>query len=260
MNIRKAAVAGSFYEADASRLRQHIAALLGSALESAAGAPQALIVPHAGYIYSGRTAAQAYRLVQPWADKIERVVLFGPAHRVPLHGMAVPSVEAFATPLGNVPLDRDSIQRVSSLPGVSMSDEAHRQEHSLEVQLPFLQTVLGAFKLVPVVVGHCQPEIVATVMDAVWGGAETLLVVSTDLSHFHDYDEARQLDTLTCERLRAKDNTLSGQDACGAYALNGLMSTRHCQAMQVDLVDMCNSGDTAGSRDRVVGYGAFTVH
>ena len=260
MNIRKAAVAGSFYEADASRLRQHIAALLGSALESAAGAPQALIVPHAGYIYSGRTAAQAYRLVQPWADKIERVVLFGPAHRVPLRGMAVPSVEAFATPLGNVPLDRDSIQRVSSLPGVSVSDEAHRQEHSLEVQLPFLQTVLGAFKLVPVVVGHCQPEIVATVMDAMWGGAETLLVVSTDLSHFHDYDEARQLDTLTCERLRAKDNTLSGQDACGAYALNGLMSTRHCQATQVDLVDMCNSGDTAGSRDRVVGYGAFTVH
>ena len=260
MNIRKAAVAGSFYEADASRLRQHIAALLGSALDSAAGAPQALIVPHAGYIYSGRTAAQAYRLVQPWADKIERVVLFGPAHRVPLRGMAVPSVEAFATPLGNVPLDRDSIQRVSSLPGVSVSDEAHRQEHSLEVQLPFLQTVLGAFKLVPVVVGHCQPEIVATVMDAMWGGAETLLVVSTDLSHFHDYDEARQLDTLTCERLRAKDNTLSGQDACGAYALNGLMSTRHCQATQVDLVDMCNSGDTAGSRDRVVGYGAFTVH
>ena len=260
MNIRKAAVAGSFYEADASRLRQHIAVLLGSALESAAGAPQALIVPHAGYIYSGRTAAQAYRLVQPWADKIERVVLFGPAHRVPLRGMAVPSVEAFATPLGNVPLDRDSIQRVSSLPGVSVSDEAHRQEHSLEVQLPFLQTVLGAFKLVPVVVGHCQPEIVATVMDAMWGGAETLLVVSTDLSHFHDYDEARQLDTLTCERLRAKDNTLSGQDACGAYALNGLMSTRHCQATQVDLVDMCNSGDTAGSRDRVVGYGAFTVH
>jgi len=260
MNIRKAAVAGAFYEADAKRLRQHILSLMSGAQGNTPYSPQALIVPHAGYVYSGATAAEAYRTVAPLAGKIERVVLFGPAHRVALQGMAVPSVDAFATPLGDVPLDRDSITRIAALPGVSVSDEAHREEHSLEVQLPFLQTVLKRFSLVPVVVGHCVPRTVASVMDALWGGSETLLVVSTDLSHFHSYDDATQLDALTCQRLQAKDSTLSGQDACGACALNGLTSTEHCQSLQVELVARCNSGDTAGDKDRVVGYGAFVVH
>ena len=260
MNIRKAAVAGAFYEADANRLRRHILSLMNGAQGNTLYSPQALIVPHAGYVYSGATAAEAYRNLAALAGEIERVVLFGPAHRVALQGMAVPSVDAFATPLGDVPLDRESIARIVALPGVCVSDEAHREEHSLEVQLPFLQTVLKHFSLVPVVVGHCPPRTVASVMDALWGGPETLLVVSTDLSHFHSYDDATELDTLTCERLRAKDNALNGQDACGAYALNGLMSTMHCQSLQVELVDRCNSGDTAGSKDRVVGYGAFVIH
>ncbi|HDY83125.1 MAG: AmmeMemoRadiSam system protein B [Gammaproteobacteria bacterium] len=260
MTIRQAAVAGSFYEADASHLQQRILSLMSGAHSNTPYSVQALIVPHAGYVYSGATAAEAYRTVAPLADRIERVVLFGPAHRVALQGMAVPSVDAFATPLGDVPLDRESIARVAAMPGVCVSDEAHREEHSLEVQLPFLQTVLKHFSLVPVVVGHCAPRTVASVMDALWGGPETLLVVSTDLSHFHTYDDATQLDTLTCERLQAKDSSLCGQDACGAYALNGLMSTGHCQSLQVELVDRCNSGDTAGSKDRVVGYGAFVLH
>ena len=260
MIVRDTAVAGLFYEGDSDALRQQLTALLRAPTAAVTRPPQALIVPHAGYVYSGHTAAAAYSQLAPWADVIERVVLFGPAHRVALQGMALPSVDAFATPLGNIPIDQDSIKRVELLPGVSVADEAHRQEHSLEVQLPFLQVVLGSFSLVPIVVGQCAPTTVAKVMDTLWGGPDTLLVISTDLSHFHPYEEARQRDTLTCKRIQAKDNTLNGQDACGAHALNGLMSTEHCRSMTVKLIDKCNSGDTAGGKDRVVGYGAFRLH
>jgi AmmeMemoRadiSam system protein B len=174
--------------------------------------------------------------------------------------MAVPSVDAFATPLGQVPLDRACIERIATMPGVCVSDEAHRAEHSLEVQLPFLQTVLGHFSLVPVVVGDCDPDTVAAVVDALWDGPDTLLVVSTDLSHFHSYEAARRLDARTCQRLLARDSTLSGEDACGARALNGLMRSRRCRQLAIELLDLCNSGDTAGDRSRVVGYGAFLLH
>jgi AmmeMemoRadiSam system protein B len=260
MNIRQPAVAGTFYEAGADRLRQHVTALLADAPCKSLPIPQALIVPHAGYIYSGATAAEAYRLLQPLAGKINRVLLFGPAHRVALQGVALPSVDAFATPLGDIPLDKDSIERACALPGVCLSDEAHREEHSLEVQLPFLQCVLEDFSLVPVVVGHCPAATVAAVMDALWGGPETLRVVSTDLSHFHAYEDAQERDALTCARLLAKEHSLSGQDACGAYALNGLMSSEHGQSLDIDLINSCNSGDTAGTKQRVVGYGAFALH
>ena len=260
MTIRAAAVAGAFYEADEERLRRHLMAMLAGAGARAGIRPKALIVPHAGYIYSGTVAAQAYATLAPVAADIARVVLFGPAHRVPLEGMAVPDVDAFVTPLGEVPLDRESIRYACTLPGVCLSNEAHRLEHSLEVQLPFLQTVLGQFTLVPVVVGHCDARTVAAVMDALWGGPETLLVVSTDLSHFHSYEEACSLDTRTCSRLMQRDKSLTGRDACGAYALNGLMSSAHCQSLAIEKLAMCNSGDTAGSKDRVVGYGAFILH
>ncbi len=222
--------------------------------------PKVLIVPHAGYIYSGAVAAQAYATLAPVAADIKRVVLFGPAHRVPLEGMAVPDAEAFATPLGSVPLDREAMLHACTFRGVCISNEAHRLEHSLEVQLPFLQTVLGQFTLVPVVVGHCDARTVAAVMDALWGGPETLLVVSTDLSHFHSYEEACSHDARTCSRIMKKDSSLTGRDACGAYALNGLMGSEHCRPLTVEELVVCNSGDTAGSRDRVVGYGAFVLH
>jgi AmmeMemoRadiSam system protein B len=260
MIVRDTAVAGLFYEDDSDQLRQHVTALLEAADAIVECPPQALIVPHAGYVYSGQTAAAAYAQLAPLADVIERVVLFGPTHRVALQGMALPSVDAFATPLGNIPVDQDSIKRAKQLPGICVSDEAHRQEHSLEVQLPFLQTVLGSFSLMPILVGQCAPTAVARVMDTLWGGPNTLLVISTDLSHFHPYEQARQRDALTCERIEAKDNTLNGQDACGAHALNGLMSTEHCRPMTVKLLDTRNSGDTAGGKDRVVGYGAFRLH
>jgi MEMO1 family protein len=260
MRIRAAAMAGAFYEADEDRLRRHLISMLAGAGARAGVKPKVLIVPHAGYVYSGTVAAQAYAALAPVAADITRVVLFGPAHRVPLAGMAVPDADAFATPLGAVPLDREAMQYACTLPGVCISNEAHRLEHSLEVQLPFLQTVLGQFALVPVVVGHCAARTVAAVMDALWGGPETLLVVSTDLSHFHAYEDACSLDIRTCRRITKKDSSLTGRDACGAYALNGLMSSEHCQPLAVDELAVCNSGDTAGSRDRVVGYGAFILH
>lgn len=260
MNIRKAAVAGQFYDADQAQLKAHIASLLKSVDGPVTGGARGLIVPHAGYIYSGRTAAAAYRCLELAKQDIDRVALFGPAHRVYLDGMAVPSAEAFATPLGDVRLDRGEIDRIAALPGVSVADEPHREEHSLEVQLPFLQEALNDFTLVPVVVGRCPPRLVAAVMDSLWQAPGTLLAVSTDLSHFHSYREARKIDAITCRRLLAREHTLEGENACGAAALNGLMCTRQARDLRIELLDSCNSGDTAGGKDRVVGYGAFILH
>jgi AmmeMemoRadiSam system protein B len=259
LSVRKTAVAGQFYEADAALLQQHIHELMSAAPSNNTATAKVLIVPHAGYIYSGLTAASAYCCLQSRSDEIKRVVLFGPAHRVYLEGMAIPSVDDFTTPLGNVPLDRETIDRISQLPGVSVSDLAHQDEHSLEVQLPFLQTVLKQFSLVPVVVGNCDAVTVAAVIDALWGDADTLIVISSDLSHFLTYDDARQVDANTCNRIQEKASTLSGEEACGARAINGLMRAEHTQALKVELLDSRNSGDTAGNRDRVVGYGAFVL-
>lgn len=260
MNTRREAVSGMFYEADPGRLRQHVDALLAGVSPATTATPRGLIVPHAGYRYSGSTAAAAYGCLASAAGKIQRVALLGPAHRVYLQGMALPSDDAFATPLGSVPLDRGAMKQIASLPGVCVSDEAHRQEHSLEVQLPFLQQVLGDFELVPIVVGHCPPRQVADVIDALWAMANTLLVVSTDLSHFHDYTTASRIDTATCERLLAREPDLNGEQACGAAVLNGLMRSRQMQSLDITLLQRCNSGDTAGDRERVVGYGAFLLH
>ncbi len=260
MTARTPAVAGLFYEANPARLRQQVAALLAAAGDEPHPLPQALIVPHAGHIYSGQTAARAFARLRQRARPVRRVALFGPAHRVYLEGMAVPAVENFDTPLGRIPLDLDGIAAIRALPGVCVSDEAHREEHSLEVQLPFLQAVLADFSLVPVVVGRCDGPTVAAVMDALWQDPDTLLVVSSDLSHFHGYDQARRLDARTCERLLARDSDLVGEQACGAHALNGLMCTERGRSLAMELIDLCNSGDTAGDRNRVVGYGAFSLH
>ena len=260
MRIRKAAVAGQFYEADRVSLQQQVSNLMSGTQAGSGNVPEALIVPHAGYIYSGSTAARAYRCLESRHNEIRRVVLFGPAHRVYLEGMAVPSVDLFDTPLGSVPLDREAIDAIINMSGVCVSDQAHHDEHSLEVQLPFLQMILTQFTLVPVVVGNCKSTTVAAVMDELWGGADTLIVVSTDLSHFLTYDEALQVDAHTCSRILEKTTSLSGEEACGARALNGLMCTEHAQALEVELLEACNSGDTAGNRNRVVGYGAFALH
>ena len=250
-----------FYPANPARLKDAVERMLGGARSPAGDAPpKVLIVPHAGYVYSGEIAANAYRLLRPVSEIVQRVVLLGPAHRVFLRGVAVPECDAFSTPLGPVPVDRAAVDAIAGLPGVERSDMAHAEEHSLEVQLPFLQSVLGAFSLVPVVVGQCGPEVPAAVIDELWGDNETVIIISSDLSHYLPYDQARITDSQTCRRILDKSSSLSGSDACGAHAINGLMTSRHCRDLSVKVVDLRNSGDTAGDRRRVVGYGAFALH
>lgn len=260
MNIREPAVAGMFYPAGAEELARDVSAMLDGVPGRPGPVPKAIIVPHAGYVYSGPVAAAAYRMLAPARAHIRRVVLFGPAHRVYLDGMAVPAADGFATPLGTVPVDSAARVEILQLPGVTTSDLAHRDEHSLEVQLPFLQVALDDFELLPAVVGRCEPGLVGAAMDALWGGPETLIIVSSDLSHYLPYAEAKMTDEDTRDRILVKDTALSGDQACGAAALNGLMSAAHCAPLDVGVVDLRNSGDTAGDRSRVVGYGAFVLH
>ena len=258
MSTRAAAVAGYFYEASPNRLQRDIDELLGAVPATAGDLPEALIVPHAGYIYSGSTAARAYQRLLADPDQINRVLLIGPAHRVYVKGMAIPSMDYFATPLGDIRLDRAALDLIAGLPAVQVSDEAHREEHSLEVQLPFLQTVLNEFTLVPVVVGAASPAEVAAVVDAL-AGEHTLVVISSDLSHFLSYRDAQRVDAATCESILAKSTGLSGEEACGARAINGLMASARAQDLEVSLLHACNSGDTAGTPNRVVGYAAFAL-
>jgi AmmeMemoRadiSam system protein B len=260
MSTRAAAVAGYFYEANPDRLKHDVNQLLQAQAADCGDFPEALIVPHAGYVYSGSTAACAYNCLLPDPDQVKRVLLIGPAHRVYVDGMAIPSVDYFSTPLGDIPLDREALQRIGDLPGVRVFDEAHREEHCLEVQLPFLQTVLDDFTLVPVVVGGAGPDTVAAVIDALADDPHTLVVISSDLSHFLSYDEAQRTDSETCELILHKATSLRGEQACGAAAINGLMASRLGRKLKVDLLRACNSGDTAGSRNRVVGYAAFALH
>ncbi|MEJ2297994.1 MAG: AmmeMemoRadiSam system protein B [Woeseiaceae bacterium] len=258
MKARRAAVAGLFYPADRPSLERSVAELLASA-PAGDGTPKAIIAPHAGYQYSGPTAAHAYRLLESRRDRIRRVVLIGPAHRVCLRGMALPSVDAFSTPLGDVPVDTEAVGEILGLPRVEVSDEAHANEHSLEVHLPFLQAVLDDFRVVPIVVGACPAPEVERVLETLWGGDETLIVASSDLSHFHNYDEARDIDANTTARIEALETTLDGEEACGAYALNGLLRAASKRNLDIRTLDVRNSGDTAGDRGRVVGYGAYAV-
>jgi AmmeMemoRadiSam system protein B len=260
MRTRAAAVAGYFYDANPGRLKHDVNQLLGSNSVTSEAFPEALIVPHAGYVYSGSTAACAYRQLLVDPDQVTRVLLLGPAHRVYVEGMAIPSVDRFATPLGEIMLDREGLSQIGTLPAVRVNDEAHREEHSLEVQLPFLQTVLNDFSLIPVVIGGASAAQVAAVIDALAGAEPMLVVVSSDLSHFLDYEEAQRIDADTCDLILNKATSLRGEQACGAAAINGLMASAWSRKLSVSLLQACNSGDTAGQRDRVVGYAAFSLH
>jgi len=255
--VRQPAVAGMFYPADPRELRETVSRALAGA-QSSGPAPKAIIAPHAGYVYSGAVAASAYARLAPVRDRIHRVVLIGPSHRVPFRGLAASSAEAFATPLGLVPLDRETIDALLALPQVKVRDQAHAAEHSLEVHLPFLQVVLESFRLVPLAAGDASPAEVAEVLDAVWGGGETFIVVSSDLSHYLGYDSAQSVDDGTrraIEALRWED--LGEDQACGRNGVNGLLETARRRRMRVRTLDLRNSGDTAGPRDEVVGYGAW---
>jgi hypothetical protein len=255
--VRNAVVAGSFYPADPQQLGQHVQALLERAAPSAAPA-KAIVAPHAGYIYSGPIAASAYARVSGLRRQVSRVVLVGPSHRVAFQGVATSSAEAFQTPLGKVPVDRQAVQSILGIDGVVAFDAAHAHEHSLEVHLPFLQTVFEGFSLIPLVIGDCPAEVVASVLDALWGGLETLLVISSDLSHYLDYAAAQAIDRQTCGAIERLDPDAIGEDqACGRVPVRGLLLAAKRRAMHVETLDLRNSGDTAGPRDRVVGYGAW---
>jgi MEMO1 family protein len=255
---RPAAVAGSFYPSDPAVLAAEVEEHLGAAAPGeSARAPKLLVVPHAGYVYSGPVAANAYALLAPWRGQVTRVVLLGPTHRVAVRGLAVPSVAAFETPLGRVPLDQAALALIAGLPQVVASDAAHAQEHSLEVQLPFLQTVLGDFTLVPLAVGQASAEDVAQVLTRLWGGDETLIVISSDLSHYLPYRQAQAADRATVDRILRLDPALDHHQACGATPLAGALLAARAHGLSARLLDLRNSGDTAGDRSRVVGYCAI---
>ena len=256
--VRPPAVAGRFYPGDPVELRKLITDLLAQVPPATGPAPKALIAPHAGYLYSGPIAASAYAQLIPARDQIKRIVLFGPSHYVALNGLATTSAEAFATPLGIVPVDVEAVRAVRSLPQVSQLDEAHASEHSLEVQLPFLQCVLDDFTLVPLAVGDATPEGISQVLDALWDGPETRFLVSSDLSHYYDFQTAQRLDRATARAIETlKPGGIIEDSACGRIPIRGLLQAARRHGLRARTVDLRNSGDTAGPRDKVVGYGAF---
>ncbi len=257
--IRPPAVAGSFYPDDPAVLTAVVEGLLAEAgEETGIEPPKAIIAPHAGYIYSGAVAARAYGALRPLAGRISRAVLLGPAHYVALRGIAAPAAVAFETPLGRLQVDREAIRTIADLPQVEIAEEPHEPEHSLEVQLPFLQVVLGAVAIVPLAVGATRAAEVAQVLERLWGGGETIVVISSDLSHYHAYETARRLDAATAAAIEALDAAdLGPEDACGHLPIAGLVAEAKRRALGVTRLDLRNSGDTAGPRGRVVGYGAW---
>jgi AmmeMemoRadiSam system protein B len=257
--VRPPAVAGRFYPGTARQHGDSVTELLAAATPIGA-APKGVIAPHAGYVYSGPIAATAYASIRARATQIQKVVLLGPAHRVHLDGLALPAADRFATPIGEVEIDAALAASVLELPQVIRSDHAHELEHSLEVHIPFLQALLPYFTLLPLVVGDASPAQVAEVLERVWGGPETLIVISSDLSHYHDYAEARRLDESTADWIASTDAPgLDPRRACGARCIDGLVEYGRRHPLRLELLDLRNSGDTAGPRDQVVGYAAFAI-
>ncbi|MDQ6620516.1 MAG: AmmeMemoRadiSam system protein B [Pseudomonadota bacterium] len=264
-DFRPAAVAGTFYPGSAAALRAMIRECFADRAPDTHSEvqrgpsrwPKAMIVPHAGYVYSGPIAATAYARLAAGRETIKRVVLFGPTHRVAVRGLAVPNVSRFETPLGSLAIDQEAIASLEDLPFVVRSDAVHAQEHSLEVQIPFLQTALAAFSLVPFAVGDATTEEVATVMQRLWGADETLILVSSDLSHYHPYREAVGIDRATASNVLGLHASLQHDQACGATPINGLLRCAAERGLTPSLLDLRNSGDTAGDRSRVVGYASF---
>jgi hypothetical protein len=256
--VRPPAWAGRFYPAAAAELRDLVDAFLANAPPSNRPAPKAVIAPHAGYIYSGPIAASAYVCLRPGHDRVRRVVLIGPSHYADFTGLATSPAQAFATPLGEVPVDQEAVALLGALPQVRFSAEAHAPEHCLEVQLPFLQRLFSAFEVVPLLAGWTSDAEISEVLERLWGGSETRIIVSSDLSHYHPYATARALDERTARAIEQLDYAgLRSDDACGCRPIRGLLLAARHRGLHAATVDLRNSGDTAGPRDRVVGYGAF---
>lgn len=259
LEIRAAAVAGQFYPEEPKRLSREVARLCEAVPPGPPESqpPKAFLVPHAGYAYSGPIAATAYARLRPFRGFFRRVVILGPSHRVPLRGIALPGAQAFETPLGRIPLDIEALERLQALPEVALHPAAHAQEHAIEVQLPFLQEALGAFLLLPLTVGEAAPEAVARVIEALWDGPDTLFLVSSDLSHYLPYEAAQRIDGQTCAEIARLHPLANPDQACGAAPLNGFLLAARRHGLAPRLLDLRNSGDTAGDRRRVVGYASF---
>ncbi|MCS3903498.1 AmmeMemoRadiSam system protein B [Methylohalomonas lacus] len=261
-HVREPAVAGLFYPGTATELRASVERCLAQ-IPGDAATPQAkaIIAPHAGYVFSGTVAARAYAGWRDLGDPISRVVVLGPSHRVYLRGMALPASSAFITPLGRVDIDRELAERVRTMPDVVIDDTPHAAEHSIEVQLPFLQTLFRNFELLPVVVGDARATSVARLLEQVWGGPETRIVISTDLSHYQNYTAANAIDSATSAAIRTLQYEAIGpEQACGCMPLRGLLYYAREHGLRIDELARCNSGDTAGPRDQVVGYAAYALH
>lgn len=257
-SVRPAAVAGQFYPADERVLRLQLSSLLASSVPlERVTPPKAVIVPHAGYVYSGAVAATAYGVLLPVRSQIRKVVLLGPAHRMPVAGFALPAAQNFETPLGNLSIDRERWSALQKRSDVVVDDRPHAYEHCLEVQLPFLQTVFDHVSVLPVLVGDASTEAVAELIEQCWGGPDTLIVISSDLSHFHTYPQAQQLDRETVGRILDLQPSLDHGQACGATPVNGLIRVAARHGLLPHLLDLRNSGDTAGDRSRVVGYASI---
>lgn len=269
MSTRQAAVAGMFYPDNALELQHCIQGYVksGQAKNEAHKKapdktydPKILVLPHAGYIYSGQTAGEGYACLHKLRSKIKKVAILGPCHRVAVRGIAVPKHDVFMTPLGEVKLDQQALSKLIDNDVICYSNEAHAQEHCLEVHLPFLQEMIGEFELLPFVVGEAAPELVAELITKIWGGDETLIIVSTDLSHFLNYEQAVQADTHTIDKILNLEDNLIGEEACGCKPLNGVLHYAKQHELNCDLLHCCNSGDTAGDKDRVVGYASFVLY
>ncbi|MFG0333024.1 MAG: AmmeMemoRadiSam system protein B [Maioricimonas sp. JB049] len=262
MCVRQPAVAGQFYPASAGELLSTIERLLDNADGTeCAPAPKGLIAPHAGYVFSGPVAASGYRQLQPFRTRYRRVVLLGPSHHVAFDGLAASSADYFETPLGEIPVDVGMIGRLLEEEDVTVIDAAHIQEHSLEVHLPFMQVVIDEFTLVPLTIGRCTRHRMATLLETVWGGPETLIVISSDLSHYHPDSEARMLDAETSRAIEQLDpEPLTGERACGCVGIGGLIELARKHGLHIDTVDLRNSAQIVGRHGHVVGYGAYICH
>ena len=267
-SVRPPAVASLFYPGEAAELKQNLREMLDEASEAedpnedlpADQYLKALIVPHASYVYSGTTAARAYHLLRKNRDDFRRVIILGPAHRVWLEGIAFPRTDAFETPLGRIPLAKQQIRELLRFPEVQLRDDAHQDEHCLEVQLPFLQEILNEFELIPAVVGEISPDSLSGLLENLLEDPQNLLLLSTDLSHFHSYSEAQEIDQETAEAIETfEDEKILPEQACGTHPLRGLLRHARIRGWKIQRLGLCNSGDTAGSKDRVVGYGAWAL-
>jgi AmmeMemoRadiSam system protein B len=256
--VREPAVAGMFYPGQPHALEQEVQQYLETGLGAPPAPPKAIIAPHAGYLYSGPIAGSAFKPWRGLRGKIKRVVLIGPSHHCYFHGLALSPHGQWDTPAGRFTVDADAIEQLARLPGAHFSAEAHREEHALEVELAFLHATLGPVQIVPILTGEVDDDTVAEALGLVWGGPETLIVVSSDLSHYYDYRTAQKLDRATADAIEElAPGEIHPPQACGRLAIQGLLQMAEDQGLTPLTVDLRNSGDTAGRKDRVVGYGAF---